>query len=226
MWYQPTFSNRIEAGRILASRLGEYANRSDVIILALPRGGVPVAFEVARALDAPMDVFIVRKLGVPGQEEFGFGALASGGITIFNESLIRALKMPDSMIQKVVEREQKELERRENLYRANRPPLNLKGKTVIIVDDGLATGATVRAAIAAVRTKQPKQIIVAAPVASRETCGEIERKSDDLCICAMTPEPFYGVGMWYRNFEQTTDAEVIEILAGARNIKAESLAAG
>lgn len=217
------FANRREGGRALAARLADYKNTKDIVILALPRGGVPVAFEVAGELKAPLEVFLVRKLGVPGQEELAFGAIASGGITVFNESLVRALKMPDSMIQRVIEYEGKELERREKLYWRNRPPLNLEGKTVIIVDDGLATGATMRAAMAAIRTKRPKQIIVAAPVASNDICQQIRQKSDELCICVMTPEPFYGVGFWYRNFDQTSDAEVIELLEKAQNIKAESI---
>jgi putative phosphoribosyl transferase len=218
------FVDRREGGKALAAELADYNPPKDAVILALPRGGVPVAFEVARELKAPLDIILVRKLGVPGQEELGFGAIASGGITIFNESLVGALKMPDSMIQRIIEREEKELERREKLYRRNRPPLNLKGKTVIIVDDGLATGATMRAGLAAVKTQKPKQIIVAAPVASSETCNEIINKSDYLCICAMTPEPFYGVGFWYRNFDQTSDVEVIELLEKAQKIKAGSMA--
>lgn len=211
------FDDRIEGGKVLAAKLSEYKNREDVVILALPRGGAPVAFEVANTLNAPIDVFVVRKLGVPGQEELAFGAIASGGITVFNESLVHALRIPDSLIEKIIENEQKELERREKLYRGNRSPLELKEKTVIIVDDGLATGATMRAAIAAIRTLNPKQIIVAAPIASRDTCNDIMQKSNDLCICAITPEPFYGVGMWYRNFDQTTDEEVQNLLAYAEN---------
>lgn len=210
------FADRREGGRALAARLGAYKNRDEVVILALPRGGVPVAFEVARKLNAPLDVFPVRKLGVPGQEELAFGAIAAGGITVFNESLIKTLHLPDSLVEKVVEREREELERREKVYRRNRTPLDLAGKIVLIIDDGLATGASVRAAIAAVRTEKPKQIIVAAPVASSDTCQQIEQKSDDSCICAMTPEPFFGVGVWYRSFEQTTDTEVVELLERAR----------
>lgn len=213
------FENRRESGKVLAARLSEFENRQDVVVLALPRGGVPVAFEVARALNAPLDVFMVRKLGVPGQEELAFGAISSGGTTVFNESLVHALRITDGMIEKVIDKELKELERREELYRANRRPINLEGKTVIIVDDGLATGATMKAAVSAVKIAKPKKIIVAAPVASRGTCEEIMRKSDDLCICAMTPEPFYGVGMWYRNFDQTTDQEVISLLNRSESVK-------
>jgi putative phosphoribosyl transferase len=218
------FADRREAGRALAAKLAGLKNRENVMVPALPRGGVPVAFEVAVKLNQPLDVFLVRKLGIPGQEELAFGAIAAGGITVFNESLVKALKMPDSMIQRVIESEERELERREKMYRRKRPPLDLKDKTVIIVDDGLATGATMRAAIAAVKTRKPKQIIVAAPVASRETCAEIVRNTDDLCVCATTPEPFYGVGMWYQNFDQTSDAEVVELLDKARNLKAETAA--
>lgn len=223
MWYQPKFSNRIEAGRFLASKLGGvYANRSDVIILALPRGGVPVAFEVARALRAPLDVFIVRKLGVPGQEEFGFGAIASGGVSVVNESLVRALRLSESLIERIAEREQRELERRERLYRGERPAHDLKGKTVIIVDDGLATGASMRAAIEAVKKQLPKKVIVAVPVASRQTCEELKHAADVWCVCAKTPEPFYGVGMWYEDFSQTTDEEVVNLLSQAEAFESKS----
>jgi predicted phosphoribosyltransferase len=209
------FEDRKEGGRALAAKLSRLKDRRDVVILALPRGGVPVAFEVARELNAPLDIFLVRKLGVPGREELAFGAIASGGVAVFNEKVVRALQLPDALIEVVIEKEQKELERREKVYRVNRPALDLEGKIAVIVDDGLATGATMKAAVAAVRTKKPKRIIVAAPVASRDTCDQIKQRSDDLCICAMTPEPFYGVGMWYRNFDQTTDEEVVEILEKA-----------
>lgn len=220
------FADRREGGRALAAKLAGYKNREDTVVLALPRGGVPVAFEVAKELNVPLDIFLVRKLGVPGQEELAFGAIASGGVTVFNEALVRALHLPDYWIEKVIEGEQKELERREKVYRSSRPRLDLEGKTVLIVDDGLATGATMRAAVAAVRTLKPKQIIAAAPVASRDICAEIERKTDEICICAITPEPFYGVGLWYRNFEQTTDAEVIRLLKKAEITKAESISVG
>lgn len=212
------FADRIEAGKILAKRLLNYKNREDVAVLGLPRGGVPVARQVARALNAPLDVFLVRKLGVPGQEELAFGAIASGGVTVFNEQIVNYLKMPASTLENVIAREQAELERRERLYRANRPHPDLQGKICIVVDDGLATGATMKAAIAAIRTRKPKKIIAAAPVASKDTCDEIGSQQDNLCICAITPEPFYGVGMWYQDFDQTTDEEVVEIL-DAENIK-------
>lgn len=206
------FADRQAGGKALAAKLLNFKDRADTVVLGLPRGGVPVACEVARALNAPLDIFLVRKLGVPGQEELAFGAIASGGVTVFNESIVRALRLSDSMLVEVIGRERGELERREKLYRAHGMRYDLKGKICIVVDDGLATGATMRAAVAAIRTLHPKQIIVAAPVASRETCDEIIRQSDDMCICAITPEPFYGVGRWYGNFDQTTDAEVIALL--------------
>ena len=213
------FEDRHAGGRALATKLAGLKDRADTIVLALPRGGVPVAFEVARELNAPLDVFLVRKLGVPGQEELAFGAIASGSVTVFNEPLIRALFLPASLLERTIAREQAELERRERLYRASRPALELKDKICIVVDDGLATGATMRAAIAAIRRSHPKQIIAAAPVASRDTCREVCQKAEDLCVCAMTPEPFYGVGAWYRNFDQTSDEEVVELLelAAAKN---------
>jgi predicted phosphoribosyltransferase len=209
------FEDRTEGGRVLAERLSDYKNRKDVVVLALPRGGVPVAFEAAKALNAPLDVFLVRKLGVPGHEELGFGAIASGGVTVFNESLVRSLRIPELMIEKVIENEQKELERRETLYRANRAALDLAGKICIIVDDGLATGATMRAAVEAVKNHNPQQIIVAVPVAAPETCASISKREGVLCICAMTPVTFAGVGEWYRDFSQTSDEQVQDILARA-----------
>ena len=209
---QKQFENRAEAGRQLAAKLTEYKDRRDVVILALPRGGVPVGFEVAKALNAPLDVFIVRKLGVPGQEELAFGAIASGGATVFNEALVRALRLPPALLERVIEKERKELERREKLYRPGKAAPDLNGKTVIIVDDGLATGATMRAAAAAIRTLKPLQIVVAVPVAANDTCRDLKAKTDALCVCVMTPEPFYGVRMWYRDFEQTTDEEVCRLL--------------
>ncbi len=209
---QKQFQNRAEAGRQLAAKLTEFKNRRDVVVFALPRGGVPVGFEVAKALNAPLDVFIVRKLGVPGQEELAFGAIASGGTTVFNEELVRALRLPPALLERVVEKEQKELERREKLYRHGKAAPDLGGKIVIIVDDGLATGATMRAAVTAIRTLKPLQIVVAVPVAASDTCRDFKTKTDALCVCVMTPEPFYGVGMWYRDFEQTTDEEVSRLL--------------
>lgn len=207
------FANREEAGRQLAERLATLAEMEDAIVLALPRGGVPVAFEVARRLNCPLDVFVVRKLGVPWQPELAFGALASGGTRVLNADIVRACRLNETEIEKVIDAEELELARREMAYRNNRPAIDIAGKTVILVDDGLATGATMRAAVKAVRAKMPKQIIVAVPVGSVQTCSELDRLSDVICVCATTPEPFYGVGMWYRDFSQTTDAEVREILA-------------
>jgi putative phosphoribosyl transferase len=215
------FANRAEAGKILAAKLETPARRANTIVLALPRGGVPVAFEIAERLDAPLDVLIVRKLGVPGQKEFAFGAIASGGARVLNEEIIRALRLPESVIEKVTRREQAELERRERLYRGARPFPDLRGQTVIIVDDGLATGATMKAAIRALKTEKPKEIIVAVPVGSSDTCRRLRSEADVWCVCAVTPEPFYGVGMWYEDFSQTTDAEVIELLNRAGNFGGE-----
>jgi len=212
MQYTPIFSNRIDAGKALARDLARYADRDDVIVLALPRGGVPVAYEVARDLGAPMDVFVVRKLGVPGHEEFGFGAIASGGIRFVNQEVVQALKMPAAMVERVVEREQAELERRERSYRDDRPEPELKDRTVIIVDDGLATGSTMRAAVTALKIRDPKLIVVAVPVASEQACEDFKHEADVMSVCAVTPEPFYGVGMWYQDFSQTTDEEVRQLL--------------
>lgn len=215
------FQNRTEAGKTLAAKLENLVRQAGAIVLALPRGGVPVAFEIAKKLDAPLDVLIVRKLGVPGQEEFAFGAIASGGVRVFNEEIVRALRLPESVIERVTAGERAELERREKLYRGTRPLPRLRGRTVVIVDDGLATGATMKAAIRALKTQQPKAIIVAVPVASGETCRELRAEADVWCVCAVTPEPFYGVGMWYRDFSQTSDAEVIELLHRAESFGGE-----
>jgi putative phosphoribosyl transferase len=213
MAYEPKFKNRKEAGRELAQHLEEFAGRKDVVVLALPRGGVPVGYEVAKYLGAPLDVFIVRKLGVPGQEELAFGALASGGVAVFNDGILRALRMPEELLQAVMVSEQKELERREQLYREGRGPLNMKDKSVVVVDDGLATGATMAAAVEALKQMGPKEIVVAVPVSSERACDEFRAHTNARCISAATPEPFYGVGMWYENFSQTTDEEVQELLA-------------
>jgi erythromycin esterase-like protein/predicted phosphoribosyltransferase len=206
------FRNRREAGRLLAEKLAAYANRPDVLVLALPRGGVPVAYEVARALGAPLDVFVVRKLGVPGYEELAMGAVATGGVRVLNDQLVERLGIPEPMIDAVAAREQQELARRERLYRGGRPPLDVRGRTVILVDDGLATGATMHAAIEALRKLNPARIVVAVPTASPETCEEMKKKADEV-ICAITPEPFHAVGRWYRDFSQTTDEEVGALLA-------------
>jgi predicted phosphoribosyltransferase len=207
------FRDRREAGRLLATKLSAYANRPDVLVLALPRGGVPVAYEVARALGAPLDVFVVRKLGVPGYEELAMGAVASGGVRVLNHQLVRRLGIPNHLIESVAEQERQELARRERLYRGGRPTPDVRGRTVILVDDGLATGATMHAAVEALRQLQPARIVVAVPTASPETCEEMRAKVDDV-ICAITPEPFHAVGRWYQDFAQTTDDEVRNLLAG------------
>jgi putative phosphoribosyl transferase len=210
----PVFRDRIEAGQQLSKKLSGYANRMDLLVLALPRGGVPVAFEVARALAAPLDVFLVRKLGVPGHEELALGAIATGGIRVLNQSVIQSLKIPDKVIDQVAAHELQELERREHTYRDGRPAPDVKDHTVILVDDGLATGSTMRAAVAALRQQQPEQIVVAVPVAAPATCEEFRSEVDDI-VCAITPEPFYAVGLWYEDFSQTTDDEVRDLLARA-----------
>ena len=195
-------------GRELARRLG---SKDDLIVLALPRGGVPVGYEVARALNAPLDVFIVRKLGVPGHEELAMGAIASGGVRVINRDVLGWFPLPQKAIDEVAEREQHELERREREYRGTRPPLDVRNKTVIVVDDGLATGSTMRAAVAALRKMQPRAIIVAVPVAAAQTCDEFRAEGIDI-VCLRTPEPFQAVGLWYDDFSQTSDEEVHELL--------------
>jgi len=214
------FKNRTDAGQFLAEKLTQYVNRADVVVLALPRGGVPVAYEVAQRLNAPLDVFVVRKLGVPGYEELAMGAIASGGVRVLNPDVLSHLLIHKAIIDQVTEFELSELKRRERLYRGNRPPLEVKGKTVIIVDDGLATGSTMRAAVKALRQKQPNKIVVAVPVGARETCDSFENEVDTMAVCAITPEPFQAVGLWYQDFSQTTDEEVRELLACADEKKA------
>jgi putative phosphoribosyl transferase len=208
------FRNRTEAGRVLADELKRYANRDDLIVLALPRGGVPVAFEVAHALHAPLDVFVVRKLGVPGHEELAMGAIASGGVLVIEPSVVEDLSIPMEVVLDVAAREEQERLRREREYRGDRPGPDVRGRTVILVDDGLATGSTMRAAVAALRKLQPAKIVVAVPVAVRSTCEELAEEVDEV-VCARTPEPFYGVGEWYADFSQTTDEEVRDLLARA-----------
>ena len=208
------FRDRTDAGRQLAAKLALYAGRTDVRVLALPRGGVPVAFEVAKALRAPLDVFLVRKLGLPGHEELAIGAIASGGIRVLNEDVVRRFRVSDDVIDAVAAEEEKELDRRERLYRGDRPTTDVRDHTVILVDDGLATGATMRAAVVALRQQRPARIVVAVPVGAAETCAEFETEADDT-VCAHTPKPFYGVGMWYDDFSQTTDEEVRELLERA-----------
>jgi putative phosphoribosyl transferase len=209
------FHDRAEAGRLLVEKLAAYANRGDVVVLALPRGGVPVAFEVATALQAPLDVFLVRKLGVPGHEELAMGAIASGGVVVRNEEVIIGLGIPIHVLEAVVTQERQELERRERLYRGDRPFPDLHGSTVILVDDGLATGASMRAAVAALRRHQPAHSVVAVPVAAPDTCEALRAEVDEI-ICARTPEPFYAVGVWYEHFSQTTDDEVRDLLDQAK----------
>lgn len=202
------FIDRQQAGRILANSLKTYANQPNVIVLALPRGGVPVAYEIATALSIPLDVFIVRKLGVPWHEEFAMGAIASGGTVLVNESMVKQLKLEQSSIDAVIQSEQEELLRRERIYRGNRPFPDLLGKTIILVDDGIATGATMQAAISALRKHNPASIIVAVPVAAHETCQSMVSLVDQL-ICPLQPINFVAVGLWYENFSQTTDEEVL-----------------
>lgn len=205
------YIDRQQAGIILARYLKEYTNHKNTIVLALPRGGVPVAYEVAMALSIPLDVYIVRKLGVPGHEELAMGAIASGGTVIFNEPLLQQLQLDQSSIDSVLQSEQKELIRREQLYRGNRPAPNFSGKTIILVDDGIATGATMQAAVMALGKHKPASIIIAIPVAALETCEEMANLVDKI-ICPLKPVNFYAVGLWYENFSQTSDDEVIELL--------------
>ncbi|HEU4510831.1 MAG TPA: phosphoribosyltransferase [Pyrinomonadaceae bacterium] len=214
------FKDRTEAGRFLAQRLEQYANDPNVVVLALPRGGVPVAYEVAQKLKAPLDVFVVRKLGVPGYEEFAMGAIATGGIRVLDDALISQLRIPVEVVDEITATEFTELERRERLYRGSRPPVDITGQTVIIVDDGLATGFTMRAAVKALRNKNPKKIVVAVPVGERTVCESFKNDVDTVAVCATTPEPFRAVGLWYRDFSQTTDAEVQQLLRKAPQTRA------
>jgi predicted phosphoribosyltransferase len=207
------FVDRREAGRALAGRL-VHLQASHPLVLALPRGGVPVGYEVAQALGAPLDVFLVRKLAVPGHEELGMGAVASGGVMVTSRTIIQHLGVPTRKLRDVAVREVRELERRERTYRGRRPPLEVGGRTVILVDDGLATGATMRAALRAIRVLRPGRVVVAAPVASAATCRELAREADELVVAA-TPEPFHAVGMWYGDFPDTPDAEVMQLLGMA-----------
>ena len=213
---QQRFANRSEAGRKLAEQLVSVKNGGGAIVLALPRGGVPVGYEIAKEMNIPLDVQVVRKLGVPGQPELAFGAIGPGGVAVFNERLLGQLNLGRNAVESVIQSETVELKRRENLYRANRPAPILKGKTVILVDDGLATGATMRAAVESVRRQAPGKIIVAVPVAAPDVCASFDREPDVTCICAATPEPLYGVGWWYEDFEQTGDEKVCRLLDDLR----------
>lgn len=214
------FRDRTDAGKHLATKLLSYKDRPDALVLALPRGGVPVAFEVAQALHLPLDIFLVRKLGVPGHQELAMGAISTGGVRVLNEDIVDYLDIPEQIIDAIADEELKELKRRELAYRGNRPEPDVKGKTVILIDDGLATGSTIRAAAQALRQQQPARIIVAVPVSAPDTCDEYRIGVDEI-ICAVTPEPFLGVGRWYLDFSQTTDEEVRDLLERARGEKRE-----
>jgi predicted phosphoribosyltransferase len=208
----PYFRDRNEAGRLLAEKLRMYATYPNVIVLALPRGGVPVGYEVAHALGVPLDIFLVRKLGIPGYEELAMGAVASGGVRVLNNQVVQGLGIPEYVIDAVAAWEMQELTRRERVYRGDRPKPDVSGRTVVLVDDGLATGSTMMAAIQALRQQQPARIVMAVPTAPPDTCQEMRTQADDV-VCAITPEPFYSVGLWYQDFSQTTDEEVRELLA-------------
>jgi len=209
------FRDRADAGRQLLARLGRYAGRDDVLVLGLPRGGIPIAYEIARGLGAPLDVFVVRKLGVPGQEELAMGAIATGGVRVVNPDVVDALHIPPAVLDRVAAEEGRELERRERSYRGDRPEPGVRGKTVVLVDDGLATGSTMRAAVAALRQQGPARVVVAVPVGAISTCEDLRREVDDI-VCLATPEPFLAVGRFYDDFSQTTDQEVHDLLASAR----------
>ena len=215
------YQDRLDAGQRLPDALAGYGGRDDVLVLGLPRGGVPVAAVVARALDAPLDVMIVRKLGAPWQPELAMGAIASGNVRLLNEHVVRLLGVDHETIDEVAETESRELVRRERAYRGDRPPFDAAGKQVILVDDGMATGATMRAAVAAVRQMAPASVIVAVPTAAADTC-ELLRAEADRVVCLDTPEPFMAVGCWYRNFDQTSDAEVRELLAQFARVEEEA----
>jgi predicted phosphoribosyltransferase len=209
------FRDRADAGRHLLSKLGAYQARPDVLVLGLPRGGIPVGYEVARGLGAPLDVFVVRKLGVPGQEELAMGAIATGGVRVVNREVVDALHIQPDVLDRAAEAERRELERRERSYRGDRPQPEVEGRTVILVDDGLATGSTMRAAVQALRQQRPARIVVAVPVAAFATCEELRREVEEV-VCFATPEPFMAVGRFYDDFAQTTDEEVHDLLASAR----------
>jgi putative phosphoribosyl transferase len=205
------FQDRRDAGRQLAARLQGYASDPNVLVLGLPRGGVPVGFEVARGLQAPLDVFLVRKIGVPGQEELAMGAVATGGVRVLNQGIVQALDIPAEALDLMTERARNELARREHLYRGERGAPDMRGRTVIVVDDGLATGSSMRAAVAALRQQQPARIVVAVPVAAASTCDDLRDQVDQV-VCLLTPDPFHAVGLWYQDFSQTTDEEIRDLL--------------
>jgi putative phosphoribosyl transferase len=207
----PIFQDRSDAGRQLAKKLLHHANDPSLLVLALPRGGVPVAFEIVQELNAPLDIFLVRKLGVPGYEELAMGAIASGGVRVLNEELIERLNIPESAVEAITREETQELERAEQSFRGNREPAAIEGRTVILVDDGLATGASMRAAVRALRQKNPACIAVAVPIGSPDTCDQFRSEVEEL-ICAETPEPFFAVGTWYANFLPTTNEEVKRLI--------------
>jgi putative phosphoribosyl transferase len=212
------FRDRVHAGQYLAERLPQYAKIPHAVVLGLPRGGVVVAAEVARRLELPLDIFLVRKLGVPGYEELAMGAIASGGVRVMNEDVLRQTSISESAIEAVTRREERELVRREEAYRGNRSRLDMKDLTVILVDDGLATGATMRAAVTALRRQGPRRIVVAVPTAAPDTCDDFRAEVDEI-LCAMTPTPFYAVGAWYEDFAQTTDEEVQQLLKTAKRVE-------
>lgn len=211
------FADRAEAGQVLASHLTHYAGAPNVAVLALPRGGVPIGYEVAVGIRAPLDIYLVRKLGVPGHEELAMGAVSTGGVRVLNEEIVETLHIPDHVVDAVAERELEELARRERAYPGDRGPLDLRGATAILVDDGLATGATMRAAARSLRRQHPAKIVIAVPVAAASVCEDFRREVDEV-VCAMTPEPFYAVGIWYEDFSQTADEEVCHLLSLAGRI--------
>jgi putative phosphoribosyl transferase len=217
--------DRTEAGRLLAEKLTAYANREDVIVLGLPRGGVPVAFEIAKKLEAPLDVFVVRKLGVPWQEELAMGAIATGGVRVLNDEVVKAYRISDEEIDEVEAKEKKELERREREYRGDRPALDVRGRTVLLVDNGVATGTTMRAGLAALRKLQPGRIVVAVAVAPQSTYEALKAEADEV-VCLLAPETFYAISMWYERFKQTTDEEVRDLLARALKQRTASASPG
>ena len=214
---QKRFADRLDAGQQLAAQLASYADRADVLVLGLPRGGVPIAYEIAKALHLPLDICLVRKLGVPKQPELAMGAIASGGIMVLNQEVLRSFHIPDSVVQEVAAVEQQELERREQVYRGDRPMPEVSDRTVILADDGIATGSTLRAAVAILREQEPERIVVAVPVAPPASCEQLKTVVDEL-ICLVTPDRLYSIGQWYQDFSQTTDAEVCQLLEQAGSL--------